>query len=146
MPSSEWVAAHPVPAVRAFVDAYVGYRISGFPPGLHRGLPSRHMTFIVSIGAAIDVVAQTNPRQVPDTYRCALGGLQETHALIVDPGTQEGVAIELTPLGARVLFGMPARELWDTSLELAAASVTSCGSASRWPTGGPSGSTRVTTC
>jgi AraC-like DNA-binding protein len=118
VPSSEWVAAQPGPSVRAFVDAYVGYRLSGFAPGLHRGLPSRHMTFIVSIGAPIDVVAQTNPRQAPDTYRCTLGGLQDRHALIVDPGAQEGVAIELTPLGARVLFGMPARELWDTSLEL----------------------------
>jgi AraC-like DNA-binding protein len=118
-PSSEWVAAPPAPAVRAFVDGYVGYRLAGFPPGLHRGLPSRHLTFIASIGAPIDVVVQTNPRQAPDTYRCTLGGLQETHALIDDPGAQEGVAIELTPLGSRVLFGMPARELWDTSLELA---------------------------
>jgi AraC-like DNA-binding protein len=118
-PSSEWVAARPAPAVRAFVDGYVGYRLAGFPPGLHRGLPSRHLTFIASIGAPIDVVVQTNPRQAPDTYRCTLGGLQETHALIDDPGAQEGIAIELTPLGSRVLFGMPARELWDTSLELA---------------------------
>jgi AraC-like DNA-binding protein len=29
------------------------------------------------------------------------------------------VAIELTPLGSRTLFGMPARELWDQSHELA---------------------------
>src|SRR5215207_2414648 len=119
VPSSEWVAVQAAPALRAFVDGYVGYRLSGFPAGLHRGLPSRHMTFIVSVGAPIDVVAQTNPRQAPATYRCTLGGLQERHALIVDPGTQEGVAIELTPLGTRVRFGMPARELWDTSLELA---------------------------
>ncbi|HEY3671397.1 MAG TPA: helix-turn-helix transcriptional regulator [Acidimicrobiia bacterium] len=118
-PTSEWVAATPAPALRPFVDGYVGYRLAGFAPGVHRGLPSRHMTFIVSIGAPIDVLAQSNPRQAPDRYRCTLGGLQETHALIVDPGAQEGVAIDLTPLGARVLFGMPARELWDTSIEFA---------------------------
>jgi AraC-like DNA-binding protein len=118
-PTSEWVAARPAPPLRAFVDGYVGYRLAGFPPGLHRGVPSRHMTFIVSIGAPIDVAAQTNRRQAPASYRCTISGLQETHALIADPGEQEGVAIELTPLGARVLFGMPARELWDTSLELA---------------------------
>ena len=117
-PSSEWVAARPAPALRSFVDGYVGYRLAGFPPGLHRGLPSRHLTFIVSIGAPIEVAAQTDPRQSPDSYRCTLGGLQERHALIVDPGAQEGVAIELTPLGSRDLFGMPACELWDTSLEL----------------------------
>jgi AraC-like DNA-binding protein len=118
-PTSEWIAARPAPALRAFVDGYVGYRLSGFPPGLHRGLPSRHMTFIVSIGAPVEVAAQTDRRQAPDSYRCTLGGLQETHALIVDPGAQEGVAIELSPLGSRDLFGIPARELWDTSIELA---------------------------
>jgi AraC-like DNA-binding protein len=118
-PSREWVAATPAPALGAFVEGYVGYRLSGFERGVHRGVPSRHLTFIVSIGGPIDVLVQTNPRQAPDSYRCTLGGLQETHALIVDPGAQEGVAIDLTPLGARVLFGMPARALWDTSLEFA---------------------------
>jgi AraC-like DNA-binding protein len=117
--ASEWVAAPPAPPLRSFVDRYLGYRLTGFPPGLHRGVPSRHMTFMVSIGAPIEVAVQTNPRQAPASYRGTIGGLQETHALIVDPGEQEGVAVELTPLGARVLFGMPARVLWDTSLELA---------------------------
>lgn len=118
-PSSDWVTAAPAPGLRAFVDAYVGYRLSGFEPGVHRGLPSRHMTFVVSIGSPIDVVAQTDPAQRPDSYRCVLSGLQDSPALIVDPGDQEGVAIELTPLGSRRLFGMPARELWDLSVEFA---------------------------
>ncbi|MCI0542827.1 MAG: helix-turn-helix domain-containing protein, partial [Actinobacteria bacterium] len=33
-------------------------------------------------------------------------------------GNQEGITIELTPLGSRSLLGMPAGELWDWSLEL----------------------------
>jgi AraC-like DNA-binding protein len=107
----------PTPQLRAFVDRYLGYRLLGFDAGLHRGVPSRHMTFIVSIGAPIDVVAQTDPSQRPDRYRCVLGGLQASAALISHDGTQEGVAIGLTPLGSRVLFGLPARELWDRSLE-----------------------------
>jgi AraC-like DNA-binding protein len=116
---TEWVTATPAVSVRPFIDRYVGYRMEGFEPGVHRGLPSRHMTFIVSIGAPIDVLAQTNPAQSPDTYRCVLSGLQASPALIADPGYQHGVAIELTPPGARVLFGMPARSLWDLSVELA---------------------------
>jgi AraC-like DNA-binding protein len=90
----------------------------GYPAGLHRGLPSRHMTFIVAIGDDIDVVAQTDPKQSPHSYRCAVGGLQASTAMIAHDGNQEGVAIELTPLGSRTLFGMPARELWNTSVEL----------------------------
>lgn len=106
----------PAPTLRPLIDAYIGYRVSG-PRGLHRGLPSRHLTLIASIGEPIDVVTQTDPRQGPDRYRFVVGGLQAGPALIATPELQEGVAIELTPLGCRALLGMPAAELWDLSVE-----------------------------
>ena len=108
----------PAPALRGVIDAYVGYRIAG-RPGVHRGLPSRHLTLIISIGEPIDVVAQTDPHQAPGRYRFVAGGLQARPALIAVPAVQEGVAVELTPLGCRALLGMPAAELWDTSVEAA---------------------------
>jgi AraC-like DNA-binding protein len=77
------------------------------------------MTFIVAIGPEIDVVVQSDPKQRPESYRCVLSGLQASPALISHHGEQEGVAIELTPLGSRTLFGVPARELWDRSYEFA---------------------------
>ncbi len=116
--SSEWLTRPPAPPLAPFVDRYVGYRLEGFPPGLHRGLPSRHLTFIVSIGPPIDVVAQADPAQAPSAYRAVIGGLHASPALIAHEGSQEGVALELTPLGCRALFGTPARALWNTSLEL----------------------------
>jgi AraC-like DNA-binding protein len=116
---SDWHTARPAPVLRPFIDRYIGYRLSGHSPGIHRGLPSRHLTFIVSIGPAIDVVAQTDPRQAPRSYGAVLSGLQASTALISHTGEQEGVAIELTPVGCRALFRMPARAIWDTSLELA---------------------------
>ncbi|WP_433601482.1 helix-turn-helix domain-containing protein [Nocardia sp. CA-135953] len=118
-PTTEVVTARPAPALAAFIDGYLGYRLSGFAPGLHRGLPSRHMTFIVSIGPSIDVVAQTDSRQSPEDYRCVLSGLQASSAVISHNGYQEGIGIELTPLGSRALFGMPASALWNTSVECA---------------------------
>ena len=114
---TDFATALPAPRLRPFIDGYAGYRLTGFEPGLHRGLPSRHLTFIVSIGPAIDVVGQTDPTQAPASYRTVLGGLQASSALIEHTGHQEGVAIELTPLGCRALFGMPSRALWNTSLE-----------------------------
>ncbi|WP_040837866.1 AraC family transcriptional regulator [Nocardia brevicatena] len=117
--TSQAVAAQPAPPLAAFIDRYMGYHLSGFAPGLHRGLPSRHMTFIVAIGPSIDVVTQADTRQGPDSYRCVLSGLQDGPALIAHHGIQEGVGIELTPLGSRALFGMPASELWNTSVEFA---------------------------
>ena len=115
----EYLSAAPAPQLAPFVDGYIGYGLSGFAPGLHRGLPSRHMTFIVSIGPSIDVVTQTDPRQAGASYGCVLGGLQASAAVISHTGCQEGVAINLTPLGSRALFGMPARALWNTSVECA---------------------------
>ena len=76
------------------------------------------MTLIVSIGPTIDVIEQTDSAQAPDSYRCVVGGLQASTALIAHDGNQEGVAIQLTPLGCRALFGMPARALWNISSEL----------------------------
>lgn len=114
---AEWVTAAPSPALRPFIDRYVGYRLAGFPGGLHRGLPSRHMTLIVGIGATVDVVAQADPRQAPGEYGFVLSGLHAGPVLVAHDGNQEGVAIELTPLGFRALFGMPARELWSTTVE-----------------------------
>lgn len=118
-PQSDWVTALPSPPLRPLIDHYVGYRMIGFDAGVHRGLPSRHLTFIVSIGPVIDVVAQTDPRQAPASYGCVLGGLQAGPALISHTGHQEGVAVELTPLGCRTLFRLPSRELWNTSVECA---------------------------
>jgi AraC-like DNA-binding protein len=112
------VSRPPAPALRGLVDGYHGYRLAGFSPGLHRGAPSRHMTFIVAIGPEIDVVRQTDPAQPPRRYRAVLSGLQTSSALIAHDGFQEGVAIELRPLGSRALFGLPARAIWNTSLEL----------------------------
>jgi AraC-like DNA-binding protein len=109
----------PTGPLRRFVDSYIGYRLTGFPPGVHRGLPSRHQTFIVSIGPDINVVRQTDSAQRPDRYRCVVSGLQPSSALIAHDGTQKGVAIELTPLGSRALLGLPAGEVWNLSLEFA---------------------------
>ncbi|MBH0775970.1 helix-turn-helix domain-containing protein [Nocardia bovistercoris] len=118
-PTSEVVTARPAPALATFIDHYLGYRMTGYPPGLHRGLPSHHLTFIVAIGPAIDVIEQTDPNQRPDAYRCVLSGLQASSASIAHSGDQEGVTIALTPMGCRTLFGLPAGELWNTSLECA---------------------------
>jgi AraC-like DNA-binding protein len=113
----DWVTRAPPPKLRSFIDGYLGYRLTESSPGLHRGVPSRHMTFIVSVGPEIDVVTQTDRRQQPARYACVISGLQASSALISHDGHQEGVAIELSPTASRALLGMPARELWDRSYE-----------------------------
>jgi len=112
------VRGRPAPELRPWVDWYAGYRFDGVAGGVHRGLPSAHLTFIVSVRDAIEVLAQTDPAQPPASYGFVLGGLQARPALVASPARlQEGVAIGLTPVGCRAILGLPARALWDTSLE-----------------------------
>jgi AraC-like DNA-binding protein len=116
-PSAFSTMVAPTPALRPYINGYIGYRLVGFPPGVHRGLPSRHLTFIVSLGEPIDVILHPDRQQRPEEYGFVLGGLQDCTALIAHHGHQEGIAIELTPIGCRALLGMPARALWNMSLE-----------------------------
>ena len=69
-PAVEWRTAAPAPPLRAVrrpLRRLPPRRLSR--PVLHRGLPSRHMTFIVSIGPGIDVGVPDRPGQTPATLR-----------------------------------------------------------------------------
>jgi AraC-like DNA-binding protein len=107
----EWVPHRPHPALRALVASAVGYRQEGMPAGVHRGLPSPHLTLIVTLDEPLRMAVHPDPRQVPGDYDALLGGLHTTPALISHPGRQAGVQLALTPLGARRLLGLPAGEL-----------------------------------
>lgn len=105
--TTEYRAGRPAAPLRGLVDAYVGYRIVG-PPGVHRGLPSRHVTFVLAF-EEITVTAHGAGGAV--TAGALVGGLHDRPALITHPGVQSGVQLEVTPAGARALFGVPAGEL-----------------------------------
>jgi AraC-like DNA-binding protein len=85
---------------------------------VHRGLPSRYLTFIVTLGGTVDLAALPDSAQPPASFTTLAGGLHATPALISHDGHQHGIQLHLTPLGARVLFGMPAGELASTVVDL----------------------------
>ena len=109
----------PHPHLRPLVRQYVGYRMEGFPPGLHRGLPSRYLTFLLSLGRPIETVRMPAGSQLPPSLQALVGGLQTGPTVVRHDGNEEGIAVELTPLGARSLFGFPAVELTTHVVDLA---------------------------
>jgi AraC-like DNA-binding protein len=113
-PTLEGFARLPAPALRPFVDRYIGYKLVGFPSGLHRGLPSRHLTFIVSLEEPIHVTGMPG---CSGSFTGVLGGMHPAPALIHHDGNQVGVAVEASPLGARRLFGLPAGPLASVVVE-----------------------------
>lgn len=104
--------------LRPFVAGYVGYRMEGFEPGVHAGLPSQHLTLIVSLGHPVDLVEMPDPAQAPDAFPALVGGLHSSPAMIRHDGRQHGLQLKITPLGARALFGIPAGELASMVLTL----------------------------
>lgn len=119
---SEQIAQHvvgvPAPPLRAFVNRYTGYRYEGFEPGVHVGLPSQHLTFIVSLGDPIDVGLMHDPTALREQFTALVGGLHTQPASVHHDGNQYGLQLEITPLGARALFGMPASEIATLTLPL----------------------------
>jgi AraC-like DNA-binding protein len=106
----------PAAPLRPYVRAYTGYRVTQ-PPGVHRGVPDGRMTFIVSLADDIRILQHVDPRQAPGAYGTVLGGLHVTPALIARGGPEEGIALDLTPLGTRALLGLPAGALAELTVE-----------------------------
>ncbi|WP_029434251.1 helix-turn-helix domain-containing protein [Blastococcus sp. URHD0036] len=109
--TSEFVVHRPTGPLRGLVADAVGYRQSGLEPGVHRGLPSPTLTFIVTLDDPLEIAAHADPAQLPGRYEAMVGGLHTSPALIAHPGRQAGLQLGLTPLGARRLLGVPAGEL-----------------------------------
>jgi AraC-like DNA-binding protein len=107
----ESVRGAPAPALRPFIAWYSGYRQAGLPPARHRGLPSPYLTLIFTLDDPLVLAAHPDPRQAPGSYRILVGGLHTSPALVTHDGRQSGVQLQLSPLGARALLGMPAGEL-----------------------------------
>ena len=106
----EAVSGTPAPPLRSIIGGYRGYRTDG-PPGIHRGLPSRHLTFIISLDERVDIARMPDDIQPPGRFQAFVGGLHAAPATIRHDGFQHGISVELTPLGARALLGLPAGEL-----------------------------------
>ena len=107
----ESVRAAPAAPLRGLIGWYSGYRQEGVPPARHAGLPSPYLTLIITLDDPLTVARHPSPDDRPGDYRTLLGGLHTTPALITHPGRQSGVQVQLSPLGARALLGLPAGEL-----------------------------------
>lgn len=107
----EWQVVRPAAPLRRHVRRYVGYRLEGFAPGTHLGLPSRHLTVVISLGDPTRITEMPEPGQAPGAFQLLASGLTTRRAVLAHDGRQYGVQLEMTPAGARGLLGLPAGEL-----------------------------------
>jgi AraC-like DNA-binding protein len=107
----DWAVRRAHPALRALVSRYVGYRQHDVTLEVHRGLPSQYLTLIISLAEPIRLLEMPGSAQKPDHWQGFVGGLHTGPALIGQDLEQSGISLELNPLGARTLLGVPAAEL-----------------------------------
>ena len=115
---SESVVRRPPALLRPFVDSYVGYRYAGFAPGAHMGLPSRHLTFVISFDNPLELAVLPDGSRRPTEFDALVGGFHTSPAVIRHDGSQHGIQLQVTPAGARGLFGLPAAGLVSTVVPL----------------------------
>lgn len=115
---ADFAVVRPAPPLRSLVRSYVGYHVTGFSPGAHLGLPSRHLTLTISLGEPVHVAEMPDADQSPAGFATMVGGLAPRRAVITHDGTQYGIQVELTPGGARTLLGIPAGALGPSVIDL----------------------------
>ncbi|MEU8134031.1 AraC family transcriptional regulator [Streptodolium elevatio] len=105
------IGARPAPALRRYVDSYVGFDLRAFPAGVHCGPPSRALTTVIGLSGPLQVAAGVDDGSPVNEFTAVAGGLRCRSAAIHHDGRQQGVQVSLTPLGARAIYGLPAAEL-----------------------------------
>ncbi|MFI6825832.1 helix-turn-helix domain-containing protein [Kribbella sp. NPDC050241] len=103
------------PALRPYVGDVSGYAYHGDPPELHRGLPSRYLTLVITLDDPLGVAWPDCP---VEKYDALVGGLHSTAVHIGATPSRAGVQLSLTPAAARVLLGLPPGELASTVVGL----------------------------
>jgi AraC-like DNA-binding protein len=115
----EYAGRRPRAVLLPYVTWCTGYRQAGVGPAVHRGLPSPWLTMIVTLDDPLVIARHPDPRQPASAHDFLLGGLHTAPALVTHDGRQSGIQLALTPLGARVLLGLPAAELAGIDVEAA---------------------------
>ncbi|MQA83414.1 MAG: helix-turn-helix domain-containing protein [Streptosporangiales bacterium] len=106
------------PRLRAHAHGYTGYREETALPLRRREVPSSKVPLIISFGAPIRLAMPGDPGRDPATFTSFLAGPHDRAVLTEHAGTQYGVQVDLTPLGAYAMLGTPMRELTNAAVGL----------------------------
>lgn len=92
------------------------YALVGLSPGTHLGMPSAHLTLVLTLDAPLEL---SGGPIGPDRHRLrvSLAGLHTTPVSIHHEGRMRGIQLALTPAGCRALLACPAGELAERVVE-----------------------------
>jgi AraC-like DNA-binding protein len=96
------------PSLRGEVSSYIGYVEDTARPLRRREVATADVTLIISFGPTLDVLDLDGAGARHASF---VAGLSDAPVIIEHPGIQNGIEVNLTPLGARRLLGVPMNEL-----------------------------------
>ncbi|WP_406290097.1 helix-turn-helix domain-containing protein [Embleya sp. NBC_00896] len=108
--SMETVFAPPHPALATLIGPYCGYHEQLIAPLRRREVATPSITLIIGF-APLRVWSPHAPGYAPGPTTSFVAGLHDGPAIVEHDGYQSGVQIDLTPLGAYRLLGLPLGEL-----------------------------------
>ncbi|MGH3567185.1 MAG: hypothetical protein ACRDRH_14370 [Pseudonocardia sp.] len=76
------VQRRPASALLPYVSAYTGYRMDAGPPSTHQGVPGAHLTFLLCLDGAVELLRLPDPARSPATFVAMVGGLHDRPAVI----------------------------------------------------------------
>jgi AraC-like DNA-binding protein len=97
------------PLAAHFTD-YGGYEEGGGVPVRRREVPHGRVVLILGLGEPIEIAGARAPSK-PETLTSFVAGMHDEFTLTEHGGRQRGIQVDLTPLGAYRLFGLPMHEL-----------------------------------
>lgn len=111
------------PRAAAAIPRMFGYRSA--MPGVHRGLPSPWLTLVFPLSGELPIEVTEGGVLRSGRYAMPVGGLHTRPVFLPPPGAagsscgvQRGVQLDVHPLAARTLFGLPAGALAGQVLDL----------------------------
>jgi AraC-like DNA-binding protein len=110
---SRWLMAERTPCapIRPHVLNIHGYEERSPEPACQRQFPSPFIAVIIEFGAPLRVTMQADGHERDPHPGGFVAGLVDTWADTEHDGCQRGVQVDLTPTGARRLFGIPMSEI-----------------------------------
>ncbi|GAA2101273.1 helix-turn-helix domain-containing protein [Streptomyces albiaxialis] len=108
------------PWLRPYLHSYVGYWETGTPvPYRARVVPTGRAVVVINLREPFAQVCRLRDEGTRSgVVGSLIAGLEDGPRVLAHPGGQEAIRLELTPVGAYRLFGVPMRELANRVVEL----------------------------
>jgi AraC-like DNA-binding protein len=108
---NELVERAAAPGLRRHIQRYVGYAEYTAAPTRQREPPATGVVLVFGLGPELRLVDPAYPTRPALRLGSFVAGPDDACAVIEHDGEMRGVQVDLTPLAARMIFGVPMHEL-----------------------------------